>query len=186
MILFSNFNHIVVLCLFIYLGLISGFFYTLITNLKNKVLKKLEKAQKCPLNKKTTKKQINLQQHHIKQKQTPKEKEKTLSKQKNKIQFKKIKIFINKVFLKTICFFINILPHFAIILCISFTYLINYNLNFGYLRVVYVLIWVASFFMAKSLYKILANYFFAFYNWVIKRKKEKWQNKTTITKEKQS
>lgn len=186
MILFSNFNHLTILCLFVYMGLISGFFYTLVVKIKNRLIKKLEKAQKSPLNKKTTKKQINLQQQRKKQLETPKELEKTLPKQKNKRDFKKFFNLIKKINLKIVCFFTNIIPHFAIILCISVSYFINYTLNFGYLRVVYVLIWVASFFSAKSLYNLLANYFFAFYNWVSKRKNKKWQNQTITTKEKQN
>lgn len=186
MILFSNFNHITILCLFVYMGLISGLFYKLVVNFKNILIKKIKKALKGPLNEKTTKKQINLQQQPQQQKTTPKEQEKTLSKNKFKNSFKNFLILTKNILLKIAMFFIKLFPHIAIILCISISYFINYTLNFGYLRVIYVLIWLCSFFSAKSLYNLVANYFFAFYNWVIKRKNKKCQNQTIIIKEKQN
>ena len=126
MILFSNFNHTTILCLFVYMGLISGLFYKLVVNFKNILIKKIKKALKGLLNEKTTKKQINLQQQPQQQKTTLKEQEKTLLKNKFKNSFKNFFILTKNILLKITMFFIKLFPHIAIILCISISYFINY------------------------------------------------------------
>ena len=94
MILFSSLKHIVILFLFVYMGLISGLFYAVITRIDNFVTKK---ALKKPLNQKKSKKRINVQEIQIEQKQKQIKQKKAPTKQRFKINLF-AKIFVKRFF----------------------------------------------------------------------------------------
>ena len=153
MILFSTFNHLLLLLLYIYLGLISGVFYNLINKtfiLLSKIFVKKQKSNK-------------IKKHFLKR---------ILNKMfviKNRT---KLKSKVRKNFFKQ-NFFINALKETLSICCLLFvvlvSILINLNLNFGILRPVYIILWIIFFFVGKSFFNLLANYLTNFYNWIIKR-----------------
>ena len=150
MTLFLSFNQPIIFLLFVYLGLVSGVVFNIFSFISNILFIKLKKGLKKPvLNKKASK---------FKQ-----EVEKT-SKTQNKPQ-KQTQNNIVKNIIKN-------LPILIFIISVVFSYLTNLHLNFGHLRLIYVLIWVLFFFISKTLCKILANYFLSFYNIFIKRIKK--------------
>lgn len=149
MILFSTFNHLLLLFLFIYLGLFSGVFYNLINKLFNflgSCFKSKNKENKNKIFKKLINKIFIIK---------TKNKIKTEGKRKTNILYKVFKETANIITLSTLVFI---------------SLLINLNLNFGILRPVYVVLWIIFFFVGKSLFNLLANYLTSFYNKINKRK----------------
>lgn len=169
MILFTSFNYITIFFLFVYLGLLSGLIFkscTLFFNyLTIKTKKWLEKTTTIRNNPKT--KQIVTEMLNYKNRPQKQRKKHIFKKffEKAKQSIKKISNYILYVFYKSF-------PILSFIACVFFTYLINLYLNFGHLRLIYVLIWVLFFFVGKTLCKLLANYFLCFYNYFIKRIKK--------------
>lgn len=114
----------------------------------------------------------SLKQKRIKQKNTQKRPRfvalKRFKKQLRETNFK-IKKTLNK-FKKPLINFISVVVKIVLMfLLILVSYLINLKLNFGEVRFVFVLVFVASFFIAKSLLKLVAIYFINFYNYFVRK-----------------
>ena len=172
MILFSSFNHLIILFLFVYTGLVSGLIFTSLSNICAFFILKLktgpQKAQKNSFE--GTNKQIHKKHKDISKKGKNKAQNTTktiLSK-----KFLVIKNKISKIAQKVSVALLNIMKIMVFCILVVLTYLINLKFNLGYLRVIFVLIWVGFFFVGKSLFNLLANYFCCFYNWCIKRIKK--------------
>lgn len=169
MILFSTFNHFFLLLLFIYLGLSSGIVFCFVnkfTNIFSFKKNKRENPKKerkllffklgtklFRKNNKTNQsitKNSNLQQRKLK---------------KNKLQKATLLGFVRYTIKET-------LKIFTLFLCVFVSFLINLQLNFGYLRPIYVVLWIIFFIIGKSLFNLLANFFTSFYNYCIKRIKK--------------
>lgn len=79
-------------------------------------------------------------------------------------QFKIIKnlliLFFNK-FKNIILVIVNLVALCSVVL---FSYYINYKYNMGYLRVIFVVIWLSAFIISSSLVKKVAKMFINFYN----------------------
>ena len=172
MTLFLSFNQPIIFLLFVYLGLVSGFIFNIFSYISNILFIKIKKGlKKTVLNKKEIKFKQEVEKtsktQNKPQKQTQNNILKGIIKNLNKAKrsfldlFKYISLFIFKN-----------LPILIFIACVVFSYLINLHLNFGHLRLIYVLIWTLFFFVSKTLCKILANYFLSFYNNFIKRIKK--------------
>lgn len=177
MTLFSSFNHLIIFLLFVYLGLISGIFFNVFCYISNVLSIKIKKGLKKPL--------LNKEDRKIKQEieKTNKIKNKPKKQMQNNI-FKSFVKGLNKVknsfiilFKYIILFMFKNVPIMIFIFVVSFSYLMNLYLNFGHLRIIYVLIWLLFFFISKTLCKILANYFLSFYNYFIKRIKKNGRSK---------
>lgn len=117
-----------------------------------------------------------LKQKRINQKNTHKQKQKRprfvalkrFKKQLRETNFK-VKKVLNK-FKKPLVNFISVVVKITLMfLLILVSYLINLKLNFGEVRFVFVLVFVASFFVAKSLLKLVAIYFINFYNYFVRK-----------------
>ena len=173
MILFSTLTQGIEFLLFTYLGLISGLIYEVINIFCLKVLTKTQKAEKSPLKQKKMKNKANTQKILLKANDGENKPKKTHK-----------KINIKSVFIKSLkifCYlFAKILPLICFTLVSVLSYLINLKLNFGFVKVIYVLFWIGFFFVGKRLCNLLANYFLAFYNWTIKKVKKCQKNNQKI------
>lgn len=175
MILFSSLNQWYEFLIFVYLGLLSGLIFQIINKNCMFFLQKIKKAEKQPKNPNKAKNKTNTQKKQVQAKF-----------RENKPLKPKRRIVLKRTFVKsfnlTIKVILKTIPIIGLIFVSVFSYVINLKFNFGFVKVIYVLGWVGFFFVGKTLCNLLANYFFAFYNWIIKRNK-KCQNKTTIIKE---
>ncbi len=186
MILFSSFNHPIILLLFVYTGLVSGLIFTGISNICAFFVSKLktspQKAQKS--NFKSINKQIHKKYKYISKR--GKNRAQNIIKTDFAKKFLVLKNKISKMIQKTSVGLLKSIKIFVFCVLVILTYLINLKFNLGYLRLIFVLIWVGFFFVGKSLFNLLANYFCCFYNWGIKRMKKRWKSKTIKTSEKQN
>lgn len=172
MTLFLSFNQPIIFLLFVYLGLVSGVVFNIFSFISNILFIKLKKGLKKPvLNKKASKFKQEVEKtsktQNKPQKQTQNNIVKNIIKNLNKTK----KGFLD-LFKYIVLFIFKNLPILIFIISVVFSYLTNLHLNFGHLRLIYVLIWVLFFFISKTLCKILANYFLSFYNIFIKRIKK--------------
>lgn len=136
----------------------------------------IQKSISLPLkdSKKSKKNKHNKKLLNIKKSKKEKPKKQKLSnfkKVKNKLQltFKEFGNFLNKVkvpLVKVSEIIIKICLIFALLVG---SYLINLHLNFGEIRFMFIIIFIVSFFMAKSLLNLLAFYFTNFYNYFRKK-----------------
>lgn len=185
MILFSSLTHGIEFLLFVYLGLISGLIFEVVNKTCFKLSQKIKKAENSPLKQKNNKNKTNTQKIVTNTIQQP---NKTLKKQKRvniKKLFNSFIMFLKKIFATGNIYLLKFIPPICLVIVSVASYLVNLQFNLGFVKVVYVLFWVAFFFVGKSLCKLLANYFVAFYNWIIKKVK-KCQNKTSTIKENQN
>lgn len=172
MTLFSSFNQPIIFLLFVYLGLISGVIFNFFCYISDIMFVKIKKWLKKPvLNKKEIKSKQELEKTSKTQNKPKKQTQNNIFKSIVK-NFKKVKNSISVLFKYIFLFVFKNLPIIIFIIVAVFSYLINLYLNFGHLRLIYVLIWILFFFISKTLCKILANYFLSFYNYFIKRIKK--------------
>ena len=198
MVLFSSFSHLNILLLFAYLGLMSGMIFYFVYYLAKFVklrTKKTRKEIKLSTNKQVIVEKIKLKIKKTKNLKMSKDQKKSFKeiKQKNtqnkknkKQQIKEKTIYTLKNFyLKVINFLEKTQNVFLIILCcitlifvVAISYYINFVLNYGQIRIVFVLVWVGCFLLVGSIAKKVANLLLNFYN--KKRKKQLIQNNNLL------
>lgn len=198
MILFSSFSHFHIFLMFLYLGVLSGIEFFLVyfscKKLKNfnfKIDKNLLKQNKLKPKaaKQKTIKQTNLNKAIFSNKENlyleSKGDEKSRKKNKkkkppNKEVLKKInnltkrfltivKIMFNKF--KNIFLCVLNLTTLCAVVCLS--YYANFVFNMGHLRIIYIIVWMIAFIFSYSLAKKVAKTALNFYNYLIKRKRQK-------------
>ena len=174
--LFSSINHIWVLLLFIYLGLVSGLVFFGFSFLINKVEFFLLKPRKN-LSKKLEEKQLKLEKKQQKMaRKKPKESKKENARNSLKPLILRFKNALNKVkkikkFL--VCFICTFAKIVVLFFVTAVSYLVNLQLNFGYLSVGFLLIYVTFFFIAKRLLNLVAIYLLNFYNYFVRKFKRR-------------
>ena len=162
--LFSTFNNEIVLLLFLYLGVLSGFIYAF----SNTIILKLQQGTKhlkiaAKKGIKDDKKDKKIGQNKLKNKEKTREKEQKRGK--NRRYFYKLKSFL----LTSVNYLLEGLKAMVLALIVILCYLINLKLNMGNIRVLYLIIWLFAFFIGKRVYNLLANYILSFYNYIRKK-----------------
>lgn len=169
MILFPTFNHVLLLFLFIYLGLSSGIIFNIIDKFSTFIKVKVDKSSSAYNKKKKKVDALVICIPHEEQKNDKKQKNKNQNKQ-IKNYFIKFKQILNKIKIIFIKIFASILLIITLTSFVLISFLINLEYNFGEIRLVYVTVWVLSFFVGKSFFNLLANHITNFYNYLCKRK----------------
>lgn len=174
MILFPTFNNVLLLFMFVYLGLASGFVFNFVNKLSTIIKYKVDKKVKIQTEIKKTKTPIfsKFKIKLIKNKKNSAPAEQVKHDSEDKIRFVKFKPFLSNAFKFVSKCLANGLNIITLLVVVFISFLINLNLNFGCLRPIYVALWIIFFFVGKSLFNLLANYLTNFYNWLSKRIKK--------------
>ncbi len=168
MILFPTFNHVLLLFLYVYLGLVSGIIFKIIDKFSTLIKAKVDKPFSH-----LKKEKIETSTNYGKTKKKLKNTE-NISKIKKQKQAKNhliiFKIILNKTRVYLVKGFSSCILIVTLVCLVFVSFLINLQLNFGEIRIIYVCVWVLSFFVGKRFFNLLANYITNFYNYLCKRK----------------
>ena len=179
MFLFLSLNHLYIFLLFVYLGLISGTIYFLVSkvlfyltkkvNLKEETLiRKIKELNKTTIKKeKLVKEKTNIKENR---KFTKSAKIKQSREIKRKEKLSKISTNLKLLWIKNFKVIIYIILIATLILFVCITFYINFKYNYGYIRLGFVLVWFGSFLLAKCFINLVAKFIINFYNNYSRRK----------------
>lgn len=193
MVLFSSFSHFNILLLFTYMGLVSGLVFFLVFNISKKIKSKNNRAVKNLIEIKKKCKQHSSKYFSTKQetivekfgkdidtnKKAKEKKQKGHKKNKSQKKERKTRIRlalikarqnIILIFKRTQNILLTIICVVVLVAVVLGSYYLNFVFNYGYLRLVFIAVWITSFFIGGYVQKKVAKLLATFYNKTCKRK----------------